>query len=114
MPDKVYNSGMKAKLSAVAAICVLIAAFLCCCVPEGEIPSGNGQEETPAEEENGEICEMKITINGIQFTATLESGAAAQAFARLLPLEISMNELNGNEKYFYLDGSLPQNAERVG
>lgn len=64
MPDKVYNSGMKAKLSAVAAICVLIAAFLCCCVPEGEIPSGNGQEETPAEEENGEICEMKITIYG--------------------------------------------------
>lgn len=114
MPDKVYNSGMKAKLSAVAAICVLIAAFLCCCVPEGEIPSGNGQEETPAEEENGEIREMKITINGIQFTATLESGAAAQAFARLLPLEISMNELNGNEKYCYLDEPLPQNAERVG
>lgn len=49
MPDKVYNSGMKAKLSAVVAICVLIAAFLCCCVPEGEIPSINGQEETPAE-----------------------------------------------------------------
>ena len=114
MPDKVYNSGIKGKLTAVGGKWVLNAGILCLWGAEGGIPSGNGQEETPGEEENGEIWEMKISINGIPFTATLESGAAAQAFARLLPLEINMSELNVNEKYCYLDEPLPQNAERVG
>lgn len=55
-----------------------------------------------------------LTINGVAFTATLEDNDAARGFAALLPMELDMRELNGNEKYFYLDESLPQNASNPG
>lgn len=32
----------------------------------------------------------------------------------MLPLTLDMSELNGNEKYFYLDSDLPGMAESVG
>ncbi|MBR1647843.1 MAG: hypothetical protein IJ685_13875 [Selenomonadaceae bacterium] len=57
---------------------------------------------------------IKISVNGQTFTATLEDNPTARAFAEKLPLELDMQELHGNEKYFYLNESLPSNAERVG
>ena len=57
---------------------------------------------------------IKISVNGQTFTATLEDNPTARAFAEMLPLEMDMQELNGNEKYFYLDKNLPSNAARVG
>ena len=38
----------------------------------------------------------------IMFTATLANSETGKAFAALLPLTVTMNELNGNEKYHYL------------
>ena len=32
----------------------------------------------------------------------------------MFPLTIKMSELNGNEKYYYLDKSLPSNPKKVG
>lgn len=56
---------------------------------------------------------MKIIIGGKTFDAVLEDNAAAKKFAEKLPLEISMNELNGNEKYFYLNKNLPGDSVNV-
>ena len=56
---------------------------------------------------------VKISINGQNFSARLEDNASARAFAEKLPLEVEMQELNGNEKYFYLDSDLPSNSERI-
>ena len=56
---------------------------------------------------------VKISINGQNFSARLEDNASARAFAEKLPLEVEMQELNGNEKYFYLDSDLPSDSERV-
>lgn len=53
---------------------------------------------------------MKITIGNASFTATLYDNAAANAFKALLPLSIDMEELNANEKYFYLPNKLPVDA----
>ena len=53
---------------------------------------------------------MKIKINNSTFTATLFDNASAAAFKRLLPMTVSMNELNGNEKYVDLTKSLPTNS----
>ena len=39
---------------------------------------------------------------------------STQAFASMLPLTLDMNELNGNEKYFYLDSSLPADSNNPG
>ncbi len=53
----------------------------------------------------------KITIRANSFVATLYDNETAKAFADLLPLTITMNELNGNEKYHYLSSNLPASPE---
>ncbi len=57
---------------------------------------------------------MKVRIYDKVYTAALEDNETARAFAALLPMELSMTELNGNEKYHYLMSSLPSSPERVG
>ena len=57
---------------------------------------------------------FKLTIGGTVFNAELANNATAQAFDALLPTSLSMTELNGNEKYKYLDTTLPTNASCPG
>ncbi len=57
---------------------------------------------------------ITLKIGDRTFSAALEDNAAARAFAALLPMELHMTELNGNEKYHYLMGPLPTAPERVG
>ena len=57
---------------------------------------------------------MKITVNGTEFTAGFSDTKAAEEFKAMLPLKLDMSELNGNEKYFYLDDRLTANSENVG
>jgi hypothetical protein len=58
--------------------------------------------------------QMRIRIGTHTFTATLYDNATATAFKALLPMTVRMNELNGNEKYADLTGSLPNNATNPG
>ena len=53
---------------------------------------------------------MKIKIGSQTFTATLYDNATANAFKSMLPMTVSMVELNGNEKYIDLSSDLPTNA----
>lgn len=53
---------------------------------------------------------IKITIGSTVFTATLQNHETTAAFKSMLPLTISMKELNGNEKYHLLPKKLPSNA----
>ena len=57
---------------------------------------------------------MKIKIGNSTFTATLYDNATATAFKSLLPLTVSMNELNANEKYADLSRNLPTSAANPG
>lgn len=57
---------------------------------------------------------IAVTVNGTMFSGTLDDTEAARALVKLLPLETGMSELNGNEKYAYLDEALPTAPERVG
>ena len=57
---------------------------------------------------------ISIEINGQTFSATLADNDTARAFAARLPMTLDMRELNGNEKYFYLNEPLPAAAQRVG
>ena len=56
---------------------------------------------------------ITISVNGKTLTATLEDNPTARAFVEMLPLEVDMQELNGNEKYVYLDADLPSKPEHV-
>ncbi len=63
---------------------------------------------------NTDSMKMKIAIGTNTFTATLYNNATATAFKARLPLTITMEELNANEKYFDLPYSLPANASNPG
>ena len=70
-------------------------------------------DTTPADTDSAEEKSISVKINSETFNVTLENNDAARALKEILPLELNMNELNGNEKYFYLDKNLPSNAEQV-
>ena len=69
----------------------------------------NDQGENNDQEETDETMKINIEINGVIFEADIENSSTGKAFLDLLPMELEMNELNGNEKYFYFDESLPVN-----
>lgn len=58
--------------------------------------------------------DMTVTVNGKSFGAALADNSTASAFAELLPMTLDMEELNGNEKYCYLSGSLPSSPTNPG
>ena len=58
--------------------------------------------------------DMTVTVAGKSFSATLADNSTARAFADLLPMTLDMEELNGNEKYCYLSGSLPSAPSNPG
>lgn len=53
---------------------------------------------------------ISVIIGDAIFSATLKNNEASKDFIDMLPLEINMKELNGNEKYYYLDNGLPANS----
>ena len=57
---------------------------------------------------------INIIIGSKTFTAMLADSETGEAFAALLPLTVTMNELNGNEKYHYLSSYLPTAAYQPG
>ncbi len=50
---------------------------------------------------------IKVNIDNKNYIATLEQNETTKKFINMLPQEFNMNELNGNEKYVYLNYTLP-------
>ena len=55
---------------------------------------------------------ININISGKILTATLADNATARDFASVLPLNVSMNDLFGREKYGDLPKALSENGPR--
>ena len=53
---------------------------------------------------------MKIIIDDKEYEVNLENNETVKELLKMLPLELKMDELNGNEKYIYLDKTLPTNS----
>ena len=72
----------------------------------------NLSPETNQSIDNEEMIMDKvyISINNKKLGIDLENNSTTSALIKLLPLELSMNDLNGNEKYVYLNESLPTNT----
>jgi len=63
-------------------------------------------EDTNIQKEETNMIEnniIKLSINGNEFEMELNDSETTNKFLELLPLEITMNDLNNNEKYYYLD-----------
>lgn len=103
--------------------CVLIivaAITLPSCAKEVEEPTSETTENavvnTTKEEQStaGDNRGMTIIINDEEFSVTLEDNETAKAFSNMLPVTLNMSELHGNEKYYYLDTSLPSHPQNIG
>lgn len=87
--------------------------------PEQPIPPANSDEPGNNDDNNPNgnnpmSNNLKISIGSTLFNATLEDNATVTAFKALLPMTVSMSEMNGNEKYYYLQGSLPTASSNPG
>lgn len=96
-----------------------LMSFLClsisACSRNDDNSTINPTVTNPTDSTNtSETMKLKITINNTVFTATLQDNASAKAFKALLPLTLTMAELNSNEKYADLPQSLPTNASNPG
>ena len=56
------------------------------------------------------MAKIYVKINDEKLEMSLEENSTTSALAKSLPLDITMNDLNKNEKYAYLDDSLPTNT----
>ena len=85
-------------------------------VQESETPiSENNVSESRTEQtetslstdtkETSEMTTIQIIINGQEFEAELYDNEAAQQFREMLPLQLDMDDLHDNEKFFYFSDS---------
>ena len=63
----------------------------------------SNKEENNIEEEF--MDKVNITVNNREYVLELEDNQTTREFLNTLPLSITMEELNGNEKYKYLDNN---------
>ena len=71
------------------------------------------EENTVSETEDQEnnMIDINLKINGKDFSAKLYDNEATRKLRENFPVTYSMSELNGNEKYYYMDESLPTDSE---
>ena len=56
------------------------------------------------------MAKIYVSLNNEKLEINLEENSTTSALVKLLPLDTTMNDLNKNEKYAYLDESLPTNT----
>lgn len=72
--------------------------------------------ETKLETENIEednVNSINITIGENNYIATLYDNETTKVLQEKMPISMVMQELHGNEKYYYLSNDLPTSAEKV-
>lgn len=74
-----------------------------------------GSEAESSNEEKGDekMKEFIIRVGDQSFQATLYNNETTQALMERLPMTLNMEELHGNEKYYYLEEGLPTNSESI-
>lgn len=120
---------MKRTLCISAAAAVLLALSACAATPTSNVdnipPTAQTQENysTPVEPDGPENAAsgipvskttLTVMVGGQEFTVTLADNESARRLVDLLPLTLDMSELNGNEKFFYLDTELPADPCQPG
>lgn len=109
-------------------ICVLNALIICCIfvscsadIASDEITEYDMKENTSANEtslesqalNNDNMYNITLDINGTSYSAKFYKNKATEELIKKMPLTFDMSDLNKNEKYSYLDFSLPTDAKAV-
>ena len=75
-----------------------------------EDPNLSPETSQTTDNEETAMDKVYISVNNKELEIELDDNSTVSALVKLLPLELSMSDLNGNEKYTYLDESLPTNT----
>ena len=109
----------KLKITAPALIVVLAAALATTVVMRQKhdtvnpnLSPTNIAAENAAESnmEKNKVSKLYASINGKKIEIDLADNSTTAALLELQPMTLQMSDLNGNEKYAYLDKSLPTNS----
>ena len=102
----------KLAISIPILIAIIVSVVVTTIVMNNKDKGPNLSPETNQSIDNEEMTMDKvyININNKKLGIDLENNSTTSALIKLLPLELSMNDLNGNEKYVYLNESLPTNT----
>lgn len=106
------NKALKISIPILTVIIIsVVATTIMTNNKEPGIDPNLNQETTNDEplEKEAKMDKIYLNINNKKLTVNLENNSTTAALISLLPLDISMSDLNGNEKYAYLDDSLPTN-----
>ena len=96
----------KLKISLPILITIVISVAVTTILIKANSSSENNQQNYNQETR---VDKIYININEQKFEVNLEDNSTTSALAKILLLEYTMNDLNGNEKYVYLDETLPTN-----
>ena len=110
---------MKNRLFTSFLFSVIVLMFSGCGAYEEALPTNTGSSITATatefKEQTAKESEpmMDISVGDKEFQIVLEKNDTVTALTELLPITLDMSELNGNEKYYYLDSKLPSAPEKV-
>lgn len=79
----------------------------------GKMEISDTEKNMEKKEEAGE-SQMIIELNGYEFKTELYDNETARALVEMLPMTLTMDEMNGNEKFYFMDESLPTDTQSIG
>ena len=102
----------KLDISIPILIAIIVSVVVTTVMMNNKDKEPNLSPETNQSIDNKEIAMDKvyIDINNKKLEIDLENNSTVSALVKMLPLNLSMSDLNSNEKYVYLDESLPTNT----
>ena len=102
----------KLTISIPILITIIVSVVVTTVMVNNKGKEPNLSPETNQSIDNKEIAMDKvyIDINNKKLEIDLENNSTVSALVKMLPLNLSMSDLNSNEKYVYLDESLPTNT----
>lgn len=96
---------------------VIIIMILTSCSDNKPVNNIVREKSTIEQQESSEknkMIDVNIVIENQTFHAKLYSNDSTKALIKKLPITMTMNELNGNEKYSYLSEELPSSNDYTG
>ena len=94
----------------IIIILILVISIFVITGCTNKIEEVNNDSNVIEKDSNEVIKSVKVIINNKEYTLNLEDNETARSFANLIPQEFNISELNDNEKYIYIDSSLPTNS----
>lgn len=99
-------------------VMMMMFSVLYCSATSCDKSNDNIRTENNTENNNNDNnmanTKINIKVGSKTFTATLLDNNAAKVFKEMLPMTISMTELNGDEKYHDLPKNLPTKSANPG